>query len=162
MRHCRRRRGRDAEGRDALEGTAPGRRPQKRVDRRLEEVAKAVGGGYCRLQMPLSLAPGVKGTVAGHRLGVLEGGGGLPPPVPMHPWPRGCSSAGEAEGSAGEAKNLVPLPPSPHGESAPAGGHAGAPKPPLGRGRDGGAHLDTPLANGESSCPPSCGPNTEQ
>ena len=25
---------------------------QKRLDRRLEEVAKAVGGRYCRLQMP--------------------------------------------------------------------------------------------------------------
>ena len=38
--------------RDALEGKGPQRRPQKRLDRRLEEVAKAVGGGYCRLQMP--------------------------------------------------------------------------------------------------------------
>ena len=54
------------------------------LDRRLEEVAKAVGGGYCRLQMPLKLALGVRGTVAGHRLGVLErvwggtpGGGGV-------------------------------------------------------------------------------------
>ena len=31
-------------------------------------------GGYCRLQMPLRLALGVRGTVAGRRLG------GLPPP----------------------------------------------------------------------------------
>ena len=30
--------------RDALEGKGPQRRPQERVDRRLEEVAKAVGG----------------------------------------------------------------------------------------------------------------------
>ena len=46
----------------------------------MEEVAKAVGGGYCRLQMPLRLALGVGGTVAGHRLGALEmGGGSLPP-----------------------------------------------------------------------------------
>ena len=38
-------------------------------------------GGYCRLQMPLRPALGVRGTVAGHRLGALEeGGGGLPPP----------------------------------------------------------------------------------
>ena len=29
---------------DALEGKGPQRRPQKRWDRRLEEVAKAVGG----------------------------------------------------------------------------------------------------------------------
>ena len=33
-------------GRDALEGKGPGRRPQERLDRRLEEVAKAVGDGY--------------------------------------------------------------------------------------------------------------------
>ena len=55
---------------------APRRRPQRRLGRRLEEVAKAVGGGYCRLRMPLMLALGVRGTVAGHRLGALEGGGG--------------------------------------------------------------------------------------
>ena len=51
-------------------------RDQRRLGRRLEEVAKAVGGGYCRLQMPLRLALGVRGTVAGHRLGALGGGGG--------------------------------------------------------------------------------------
>ena len=60
-------------GRDALEGKGP-QRPQRRLGRRLEEVA--VQGGYCRLQMPLKLAPGVRGTVAGHRLGTWEGGGG--------------------------------------------------------------------------------------
>ena len=62
-------------GRDALEGKGPQRRPQKRSRRRLEEVAEAVGGGYCRLQMPLRLAFAVRGTAAGHRLGALEGGG---------------------------------------------------------------------------------------
>ena len=41
---------------------------QKRLGRRLEEVAKAVGGGYCRLQMPLKLALGTRGTV-----GTFEG-----------------------------------------------------------------------------------------
>ena len=65
--------------RDALEGKGPQRRPQRRLGRRLE-VAKAVGGGYCRLQMPLRLALAVRGTVAGHRLGALEGGAGVPPP----------------------------------------------------------------------------------
>ena len=35
-----------------------------------------MGGGYCRLQMPPRLALGVRGTVAGRRLGALEGGGG--------------------------------------------------------------------------------------
>ena len=70
--------------RDALEGEGPQRRRQRRLDRRLEEVAKAVGGGYCRLQMLLKLALGVGETAAGHRLGALEVGG-----LPMHPclWP---------------------------------------------------------------------------
>ena len=34
---------------------------QKQLDRRLEEVAKAVGGGYCRLQMLLKPAVAVNG-----------------------------------------------------------------------------------------------------
>ena len=63
--------------RDASEGKGPQRRPQKQLDsRQLEGVAEAVGGGYCRLQMPLKLAPGVRGIVPGHRLGALEGEGG--------------------------------------------------------------------------------------
>ena len=45
--------------------------------------AKAVGGGCCRLQMPLRLALGVRGTVAGRRLGALGGGGGG---VGTRPW----------------------------------------------------------------------------
>ena len=72
--------------RDALEGKGTQWRPQKRLDRRLEEVAKAVGGGYCRLQMPLKLALGVRETVAGHRLRALEGGG-VPPPFQCIPAP---------------------------------------------------------------------------
>ena len=48
------------------------------MDRRLEEVAKAAGGGCCRLQTPLKLALAVRGAVARHRLGALEGGY-LPP-----------------------------------------------------------------------------------
>ena len=72
--------------RDALEGKGPQRRPQRRLGRRLEEVAKAVGGGYCRLQMPLKLALAVRGTVAGHRVGALESGGGPPfQCIPGHP-----------------------------------------------------------------------------
>ena len=38
--------------RDASEGNGPERRPQRRLGRRLEEVAEAVGGGYCRLRRP--------------------------------------------------------------------------------------------------------------
>ena len=55
------------------------RRPQKRLARRLEEIAKAVGGGYCRLQMPLGLARTVRETVVGRRLSAPEGGLYLPP-----------------------------------------------------------------------------------
>ena len=69
--------------RDALEGKGPQRRPQRRLDRRLEGVAKAVGGGFCRLKMLLKPAFVVRETVAGHRLGALEGGGDTP--FSMHP-----------------------------------------------------------------------------
>ena len=72
-----------------LEGKGSQRRPRRRLDRRLEEVVKAVGGGYCWLQMPLRLALGVRGTVAGHRLGALEGGGGVPPPPSNASLPKG-------------------------------------------------------------------------
>ena len=59
------------------EGTSEA--PQRRVDRRLEEAAKAVGGGYFWLPMPLRLALGVRGTLA---LGIGWGPcvwGGCPP-----------------------------------------------------------------------------------
>ena len=48
----------------------PQRRPQGRLGRRLEGVAGAVGGGYCRLQMPSSLS------------GYGGGGGEGPSPTP--------------------------------------------------------------------------------
>ena len=73
--------------RDAFEGKRPQRRPQRRLGKRLEAVAKAVGGGCCRLQIPWRLALGVRGTVAGHRLGALEGGEGYPPPFQCIPPP---------------------------------------------------------------------------
>ena len=66
--------------REGVEGKGPQRGPQKRIDRRLEEVAEAVGGGYCRLRMPLKVALGVRGTVAGCWL-CGEGDGGSPPPL---------------------------------------------------------------------------------
>ena len=56
----------------AGEGKGPPRRARRRLGRRLEEVAEAVGGGCCRLRMPLKPAVGVRGTVAGHRVGALE------------------------------------------------------------------------------------------
>ena len=65
--------------RDALEGKGPQGRLQKRLGRRLKEVAKAVAGGYCWGQMPLKPAPLVRETVAGHKQGALERGGGGPP-----------------------------------------------------------------------------------
>ena len=60
--------------RDAVEGKGPQRRPQERSDRRLEEVAKAVGGGYCRLLMSLKPALAVRETVAGRWQGAREVG----------------------------------------------------------------------------------------
>ena len=87
--------------RDALEGKGPQRRPQQRLDRRWEEVAKAVGGGYCRLQPPSKLALGVRETVAGHRLGALEGGGGLAQGLGM-----------EGGGVTSPPSNASPPPPS--------------------------------------------------
>ena len=80
--------------RDALEGKAAYRRRERRTGRRLEEVSKAVGGGYCRLQMPLRLALGVRGTVAGRRLGALEGGGGYLPPFQCSPGARAMAVRG--------------------------------------------------------------------
>ena len=87
-------------GRDALEGKGPQRRPQRRLYTRLEAVAKPLGGGYRRLQMPSRLALGVRGTVAGRRLSALEGGGGTPPSpfqcIPRlggtHPWAQGTTA----------------------------------------------------------------------
>ena len=42
--------------RGALEGKGLQSWPQRRLDVRLEEVAEAVGGGHCRLPMPLKVA----------------------------------------------------------------------------------------------------------
>ena len=70
--------------RGTLEGKGPQRRPQQRLGRRLEEVAEAVGDGYCRLHMPLRLALGIGGTVARHRLCANNVGGGGFHCVPCH------------------------------------------------------------------------------
>ena len=59
--------------RASLEGKGPQRWPQQRLLRRLEEVAKVVWGGWRRLQMPPKPAFAVRETVAGRRLGALEG-----------------------------------------------------------------------------------------
>ena len=61
--------------RGALEGKGPQRRLQNRPGRRLEEVAKAFWGGYCRLQMPWKRALAIRETPAGP----LE-----PPPPPSN------------------------------------------------------------------------------
>ena len=66
--------------RDALEGKGPRGRPERRLCRRLEEVAKAVGGGDGRLQMPWRLAGG---QWLGRGWAPWNGGGGyLPPHTP--------------------------------------------------------------------------------
>ena len=46
--------------RDAFDWKGPQMWSPKRLDRRLEEVAKAVGGGYCRLQLSLRLSLAVR------------------------------------------------------------------------------------------------------
>ena len=90
-------------GMDALEGEGPQRRFQKRLGRRLEEVAKAVKDGYCRLQTPLRLALGVRGTVAGHGVGALyEGGGGCTSP-PSQCIPRRGAEEGRGGGGTTSA-----------------------------------------------------------
>ena len=66
--------------RDALEEKGPQRRSQQRLDRRLEEVAKAVGGGYCRLQM-------LGGPWLGIGWAPWRGRAGNLPPLPTHPCP---------------------------------------------------------------------------
>ena len=58
-----------------LEGEGPQRRSQQRFGRQLEAVAKAVGGGCCRLQMPLSLALAVRKTALGIGWAPWRGGG---------------------------------------------------------------------------------------
>ena len=77
--------------RDALERKGPHRRPPAAVRQAVGGGCRGGWGGYCRLQMPLRLALGVRGTVAGHRLGALEGGGTSPPfqciPAPPPPQP---------------------------------------------------------------------------
>ena len=79
-------------GRDALEGKVPQRRPQQRLGRRLEGVAEAVGGGYCRLQMLLKLAPAVRETLVGALEGA--GGGGTSPPSNASLWGGFCFGFG--------------------------------------------------------------------
>ena len=89
----------------SLEGKAPQRRPQERLDRRSEEIAKAVGGGYCRLEMPLELELSVWGHWLGMGLAHWKGDPPPPPPSnaslsitsldprhsPAHPTHLGCS-----------------------------------------------------------------------
>ena len=93
--------------RDASEGKGPQRRPQRWLDRRLEEVANAIGGGYCRLQMPLKLALAVRGTVAGRRLGALGAYLRLDPPsnaslgAPHHECNTGTGKAHGGGGGGG-------------------------------------------------------------
>ena len=56
-----------------------------------EAVRQAVGGGcQSRLQMPLRPALGIRGAVAGRRLGALQGGGGGISPLPIHLWGAGA------------------------------------------------------------------------
>ena len=62
----------DAQGQGCIRREGTPEAAQKRLDRRLEEVAKSVGGRYCQLQMPSKRALGIRGTEARRRLGALE------------------------------------------------------------------------------------------
>ena len=94
--------------RDALEGKGPQRGSQTQLDRRFEDVAKAVGGGYCRLPMPMKLALAARETVTGHGLGGLEGGAGTSPPsnasLPPPPPAAGFGGLGAHRGRGGAVK----------------------------------------------------------
>ena len=59
--------------------------------------AKAVGGGYCRLQMPWRLALGVRGTVAGRRPGA---------PLLIHPYALPATARGGGGGAQGQRQHL--------------------------------------------------------
>ena len=50
---------------DAFEGKGPHKRPKTPLNGQLEEVAQAVGGGYCRSQMSLKLPLAVRETHGG-------------------------------------------------------------------------------------------------
>ena len=70
---------------DALEGKGPERWPQNRLGRRLEGFAKAVGGGYCRLHMPVKPALGCRGQWLGVGWAPWKGGGIAGQPLNHHP-----------------------------------------------------------------------------
>ena len=65
--------------RDASEGKGPQRRPQRRLGRRLEGVAKRLGA----VTVGYKLALAVRGTVAGRSPDTLEGGGCWVTPLPF-------------------------------------------------------------------------------
>ena len=106
--------------RGAWEGKGPQRRPQKRLGGRLEE------GGYCRLQMPWKRALGVGGTVAGHGLGALEGGGRDPIKKQTNANQRECTPQKGISASSFSMPDLV----GPQ-DIHPEEGGGGLPQPPF-------------------------------
>ena len=77
-------------GKDALEWKGPLRRPQKRLGRRLKEVANAIGGSFCRLQTKADTCRQEDSSWA--QAGSL--GRGTSPPLPVHPCPWGEGRGG--------------------------------------------------------------------
>ena len=65
------------QGREAVEGKGPQRLSKRRLGRRLEGVAKAVGGSYGRLYIPLG--QGDSGWAQAGRPGGGGGWGTFPP-----------------------------------------------------------------------------------
>ena len=96
--------------RDASEGEGPPRRPQRRLDRRLEEVAKAVGGGYQSVTNAIEAGACRQGE-AGRRLGALHG---VPPP------PLQCIPEGGRVNLLGLRAPVTVLQPR-HGHTVPSG-----------------------------------------
>ena len=66
--------------RDALEGKVPRRQSQKRLGRRLEEVAKAVGGRLLSVTNAIEAGTCRQGDSGWAWAGRPGGGGGVPPP----------------------------------------------------------------------------------
>ena len=152
--------------RDASEPKGPQRRPQRRLDGRLEEVAKAVGGRFCRLPMLRKPALGVRDRVSGHGRG---GGGATPTPPNAMDGPHQChaprpkeacmyspSSPNDAPGQAQGCSGLVRgrrahPPPTPNAGPGPPGASRAGPstKAPPSRGAPGKtsarAHIRRPV-----------------
>ena len=113
--------------RGALEGEGPQRRPQQRLGRRLEEVAKAVGGGYCRLLN--AVEPGAWRQGDSGWAPWSGGGGGTAPPFQCISWGPGRSRLLSPPPRAAAPHPLAPGPTAhPRSWTPSAGGPCSSPR----------------------------------